>query len=154
MLNRTLVRNIRLARRPLFAAQQVRFFSAEEAEKPAAEQFSKEELEKGRQQWGIQYDDECLKFEKEWEEIARKVQDEQAVFLSSELGDLQKTKVDVLVDKVSNLNLFELQYFQVQMEKKVAAATGLSPMKLNLDWPSVKQDSTGSWPPANPNWFK
>ena len=27
-------------------------------------------------------------------------------------------------------------------------------MKLNLDWPSVKRDDTGSWPPANPNWFK
>ena len=27
-------------------------------------------------------------------------------------------------------------------------------MKLNMDWPSVKQDSQGTWPPANPNWFK
>ena len=27
-------------------------------------------------------------------------------------------------------------------------------MKINMDWPSVKQDSQGSWPPANPNWFK
>lgn len=27
-------------------------------------------------------------------------------------------------------------------------------MKLNLDWPSVKRDDTGTWPPANPNWFK
>ena len=27
-------------------------------------------------------------------------------------------------------------------------------MKLNLDWPSLKQDGAGTWPPANPNWFK
>ena len=27
-------------------------------------------------------------------------------------------------------------------------------MKLNMDWPSVKQDAQGTWPPANPNWFK
>ena len=27
-------------------------------------------------------------------------------------------------------------------------------MKLNLDWPSIKQDGAGTWPPANPNWFK
>ena len=27
-------------------------------------------------------------------------------------------------------------------------------MKLNLDWPSIKQDANGTWPPANPNWFK
>ena len=25
---------------------------------------------------------------------------------------------------------------------------------MNLDWPSVKRDDAGSWPPANPNWFK
>ena len=27
-------------------------------------------------------------------------------------------------------------------------------MKMNLDWPSIKQDANGTWPPANPNWFK
>ena len=27
-------------------------------------------------------------------------------------------------------------------------------MKMNMDWPSVKQDGAGTWPPANPNWFK
>ena len=38
---------------------------------------TKEEVEAGRVEWGIKYDDECLKFEKEWELIAQKVQDEQ-----------------------------------------------------------------------------
>ena len=60
----------------------------------------------------------------------------------------------MLVDKCSQLNLFELRYFIAQLEVKAAKATGLSPMKMNLDWPSVKKDSTGSWPPANPNWFQ
>ena len=23
-----------------------------------------------------------------------------------------------------------------------------------MDWPSIKMDSTGTWPPLNPNWFK
>ena len=32
--------------------------------------------------------------------------------------------------------------------------SGINPMKLNMDWPSVKQDGAGTWPPANPNWFK
>lgn len=67
-------------------------FSAE-AEKPAAEESqvpepTKEEIETGRVEWGIKYDDECLKFEKEWELIAQKVNEEQHVFLQSELGDL------------------------------------------------------------------
>ena len=34
-----------------------------------------EELEKGRHEWGIKYNDECLKFEKEWEIIAKAVQE-------------------------------------------------------------------------------
>ena len=60
----------------------------------------------------------------------------------------------MLVDKVTDLNLYEMRYFQIQLTKNVKRATGLNPMKLNLDWPSIKQDSTGTWPPANPNWFK
>lgn len=76
------------------------------------------------------------------------------VYLESELGDLQKAKVDMLVDKVMDLNIFEMRYYIAKMEIKAAKSTGLSPMKMNLDWPSVKQDATGSWPPANPNWFK
>ena len=60
----------------------------------------------------------------------------------------------MLVDKVMDLNLFEMRYYVAKMEIKAAKSTGLSPMKMNLDWPSVKKDATGSWPPANPNWFK
>ena len=56
-----------------------RYFSAEpEAEaKAQVPEPTKEEVEAGRVEWGIKYDDECLKFEKEWELIAQKVQDEQ-----------------------------------------------------------------------------
>ena len=76
-----------------------------------ANEPTKEELEAGRVEWGIKYDDECLKFEKEWEIIAKKVENEQQVFLESELGDLQKAKVEMLSDKVLQLNLFEMRYF-------------------------------------------
>lgn len=31
------------------------------------------EKEKGRHEWGLKYNDECLKFEKEWEIIAKSV---------------------------------------------------------------------------------
>lgn len=60
----------------------------------------------------------------------------------------------MLADKVASLNVFELRYFNVRLKSQVQKSTGLNPMKLNLDWPSIKQDSTGTWPPANPNWFK
>ena len=127
-----------------------------EAEEPPKEEFkpTEEELAAGQAEWGVKYNDECLKFEKEWETIAKAVQEQQMVYLESELGDLQKAKVDMLVDKVMDLNLFEMRYYVAKMEIKAAKSTGLSPMKMNLDWPSVKKDATGSWPPANPNWFK
>ena len=48
----------------------------ENKEKPAAETFTKEEIEHGRQEWGLKYDDECLKFEKEWKEVADKIEAE------------------------------------------------------------------------------
>lgn len=46
----------------------VRWFSATEI--PAA---TEKELEAGRAEWGLKYDDECLKFEKEWKIVADRV---------------------------------------------------------------------------------
>ncbi len=46
------------------------------AEGEQAAEPSKEEVDANRQEWGIKYDDECLKFEKEWKEIADKVESE------------------------------------------------------------------------------
>ena len=55
-------------------------FSSEEAAKPDDDKKvpepTKEEIEAGRAEWGIKYDDECLKFEKEWQEIASRVEQE------------------------------------------------------------------------------
>ena len=78
-------------------AQQFRAFSAEE--KPAAEQPSQDEIAANKAEWGIKYDDECLKFEKEWKLVADKIDAEQMVYIESELSDLQKKKVDMLVEK-------------------------------------------------------
>ena len=38
------------------------------------------------------------------------MQSEQAVYLESELSDLQKKKVDMLADKIIDLNIFETRY--------------------------------------------
>lgn len=65
---------------------QVRAFSSDEANKQATP--TKEEIEHGRSEWGIKYDDECLKFEKEWKEVADKIEAEQMVYLESELSEL------------------------------------------------------------------
>ena len=74
----------------------IRAFSAEANENQESAQVpepTQEEIAAGREQWGVQYDDECLKFEKEWQMIAEKVEQEQMVFVEQELGDLQKEKV-------------------------------------------------------------
>ena len=91
----------------------IAYFSEEvkEEAKPAAAEPSAAEVEAGRQEWGIKYDDECLKFEKEWQEIAQRVQDENMVYLEAELSDLQKKKVEMLADKVLDMNIFETRYF-------------------------------------------
>ena len=39
-------------------------------------------------EWGIKYNDECLKFEKEWKEIADKIEGQQAIYLESELSEM------------------------------------------------------------------
>lgn len=105
-------------------------------------------------EWGIKYDDECLKFEKEWKQIADEVEQNQAVYLENELSDLQKKKVEMIADKVLDMNLFEMRYFALITKQRVEKTSGINPLKLNLDWPSLKQDGAGTWPPANPNWFK
>lgn len=134
--------------------QQSRCFSAEEGGKANIPEPTQEEVAAHKDEWGIKYNDECFKFEKEWELIAGQVEKEQNVFIESELGDLQKEKVKMLVDKTLTLNLFEMRYFQILLKTQVQKATGMNPLKLNLDWPSIKQDASGTWPPANPNWFK
>ena len=60
----------------------------------------------------------------------------------------------MLAEKLLDMNVFELRYFSVVCGEKMMKTSGIHPMKMNLDWPSVKQDAAGTWPPANPNWFK
>ena len=137
-----------------FIAMRAFSSNSEDGQKTAAETFTKEEIEQGRQEWGIKYDDECLKFQKEWKEVADKIEAEQMVYLESELSELQKKKVDMLADRLLDMNVFEMRYLHASIRQRMLRTSGLDPMKINLDWPSLKQDANGTWPPANPNWFK
>lgn len=125
-----------------------RYFSAQQAAP------TPEELAKNREEWGEKYSDECFKFEQEWKQISDKIEKEQRTYLESELGDLQRKKVEMLADKLLDMNIFELRYFSIVCKERVQKTSGINPLKMNLDWPSVKRDDAGSWPPANPNWFK
>lgn len=46
----------------------------------------------------------------------------------------------MLADKLLDLNLYELRYFALMTKEKVQKTSGINPMKMNLDWPSVKRD--------------
>ena len=74
----------------LIVNTRVAYFSEEvkEEAKPAVEESTAAEIAAGQEEWGIKYDDECLKFEKEWKEIAERVQQENMVYLKNELSDL------------------------------------------------------------------
>ena len=76
------------------------------------------------------------------------------MYIEAELSDMQKKKVDMLCDKVIDMNMVEMRYFLAQIGIRLQRVAGMNPLKLNLDWPSLKQDGQGTWPPANPNWFK
>ena len=76
------------------------------------------------------------------------------VYLESELSELQRAKVDMLADKLLSLNMFEMRYMHASVAMRMQRTSGINPLKINMDWPSIKQDGAGTWPPANPNWFK
>ena len=62
------------------------------------------------------------------------------MYIEKELSDLQKKKVEMLADKLLDMNLYEIRYFNEIAKERVLKTSGINPMKLNLDWPSVKPD--------------
>ena len=60
--------------------------------------------------------------------------------MKKELSDLQKKKVEMLADKVLDLNIFEMQFFNEQVKVRAMRTSGTNPFKMNLDWPSLKPD--------------
>lgn len=59
--------------------------------------------------------------------------------LSEELSEVQRKRVEVLAQALLDLNVFELRYFSTIMRDKIWKTTGVNPLKINLDWPSLKQ---------------
>ena len=156
MANRVLAvkgvqQGVRNGMRCSLAANQRAYFSEETQQQPAQEEAKAEtpasaateeptqaEKEANASEWGIKYDDECLKFEKEWQAIAEAVEKESLTYLEGELSDTQKKKVEMLADKVLDLNMFEQRYFHASIAMRVQRVSGMNLMKLNLDWPSLK----------------
>lgn len=46
----------------------------------------------------------------------------------------------MLADKMLDMNIYELRYFSLITKEKITKTSGINPMKINMDWPSVKRD--------------
>ena len=46
----------------------------------------------------------------------------------------------MLADKLLDMNIYELRYFSLISKEKITKTSGINPMKINMDWPSVKRD--------------
>ena len=46
----------------------------------------------------------------------------------------------MLVEKLLDLNVYELRFFSVICKEKIMKTGGINLLKLNLDWPSVRRD--------------
>lgn len=60
------------------------------------------------------------------------------VYLEKELSELQRAKVDMLADKLIDLNVFEMRYLSASVGQRILRTSGINPLKLNMDWPSIK----------------
>ena len=126
----------------------------DETVKEQFEEISEEEKQKYRDTWGLKFNDECIKMEKEWEAIAEIKNEEQMAAIKENLTDVQKRKVEFIADKILEFDMYESRYLAAVTQEKIRKISGISLMKLNMDWPSMKMDVDGTWPPLNPNWFK
>ena len=44
----------------------------------------------------------------------------------------------MLGDKFLEMNVFEARYLSLYIKTKIQKTSGINPLKLNMDWPSVK----------------
>ena len=64
----------------------------------------------------------------------------QRAFVENQLDEPSRKKVAMLVSKLLDMNIYELKYFGLYNQQKLMKTAGISPLKMNLDWPSVKRD--------------
>ena len=48
--------------------------------------------------------------------------------------------VELLADKICDLTMAQTQYLALYVKERVQKTSGINPLKLNMDWPSIKQD--------------
>eukprot|EP00347_Sterkiella_histriomuscorum_P002739 403366991 len=123
-----------------------RYFSTEVEKKKGAYQTT-------ANSWGTEWTAECWKFEKEWEQIADKINAENKKELENELSPAQVERVNFLMDYVMKLSKDERLYMKILLKDKLLATTNMNITNLNVQWPAFRAEERGTWPANNPNWF-
>jgi len=65
-------------------------------------------------------------------------------YFSEDLDETSKAKVDYLTKMMIKFNIFELRYLSYRVKEKLRRGVGINPLKLNIDWPSIKPNGTFS----------
>jgi len=132
----------------------LRCFSSTEATKEAPKVNPENLTTADKNERDAKYEEMAFKFEREWKKIYDERNQQQLAALNEELTEFQKKRIDLLAQAFLECNVFELRYLSSIIRDKIWKTTGVNPLKLNLDWPTLKQLENGSWPPANPNFFQ
>lgn len=65
-----------------------------------------------------------------------------AKFLAKELDDTSKAKVEFLKKMILGFSIFEVRYMSYRLRERLKRGVGISPLKLSIDWPSIKASGT------------
>jgi hypothetical protein len=71
--------------------------------------------------------------------------------VKEELTTHQKKFIDMVSDKVSNLNIYQFKYFNQKLENQLKETRNITPIRLNMDFPSVAELEN---PDVTPKFFK
>ena len=73
---------------------------------------------------------------------------------NEELTNIQKETVHLIANKLLGLGIIEYRYFLLILKEKLLKKSGVSLLKMSVNWSQVEKDANGMYPPINPNWFK
>lgn len=93
--------------------------------------------------------DSASGYVEEWQKVYEQRTASQQAELEQHLTPNQKKRLDLLSQALLEMDKEEVKYFTTLVRDRIFKSSGINPLKLNVDWPTLKQLDVGSWPPAN-----
>ncbi|KAM3147333.1 hypothetical protein pb186bvf_000584 [Paramecium bursaria] len=89
------------------------------------------------------------KRQQEWDAIAKKRLNDQLQYLDSQLSQVQKDRVDTLVDALIDLDVYEMQCLAQMINAHQIKSQGIGIFEVNTSWPILKKQELNTWPPES-----